>query len=101
MNASLGPNTPTEFNPGDYIQTDTNFNFDVTYPFSDEFFFAAGLEYRIENFEVVPGQRESFEIGPLASQGFSSASNGFPGFGDIASGKLEPFQLRGLWRCRI
>lgn len=86
VNASLGPNTPTEFNPGDYIQTDTNFNFDVTYPFSEQFFFAAGLEYRIENFEVVAGQRESFEIGPLASQGFSSGSNGFPGFGDIASG---------------
>ena len=86
VNASLGPNTPTEFNPGDYIQTDTNFNFDITYPFSEQFFFASGLEYRTENFEVVPGQRESFEIGPLASQGFSSASNGFPGFGDIASG---------------
>ena len=86
VNASLGPNTPTEFNPGDYIQTDTNLNFDVTYPFSEQFFFAAGLEYRVENFEVVAGQRESFEIGPLASQGFSSGSNGFPGFGDIAAG---------------
>ena len=86
VNASLGPNSPTEFDPGDYIQTDTNFNFDVTYPFSEQFFFAAGLEYRTENFEVVKGQAESFEIGPLASQGFSSASNGFPGFGDIAAG---------------
>ncbi len=86
VNASLGPNTPTEFDPGDYIQTDTNFNFDITYPFSEQFFFAAGLEYRTENFEVVKGQPESFEIGPLASQGFSSASNGFPGFGDIAAG---------------
>ena len=86
VNASLGPNTPTEFNPGDYIQTDTNLNFDITYPFSEQFFFAAGLEYRVENFEVVAGQRESFEIGPLASQGFSSGSNGFPGFGDIAAG---------------
>lgn len=86
VNASLGPNTPTEFNPGDYIQTDTNFNFDITYPFSEQFFFATGLEYRVENFEVVAGQRESFEIGPLASQGFSSGSNGFPGFGDIAAG---------------
>ena len=86
VNASLGANSPTEFDPGAYIQTETNFNFDVTYPFSDQVFFAAGAEYRIENFEVVQGQRESFEIGPLADQGFSAASNGFPGFGTIAAG---------------
>ncbi len=86
VNASLGPNTPTEFDPGAYIQTDTNFNFDVTYPFSEQFFLAAGLEYRIENFEIVRGQSESFQIGSLASQGFSASSNGFPGFSDIAAG---------------
>ena len=27
VNASLGANTPTSFDPGTYIQTDTNFNF--------------------------------------------------------------------------
>ncbi len=86
VNASLGANTPTTFDPGAYIQTDTNFNFDVTYPFSDQFFFAAGAEYRIENFEIVLGQAESFQIGPLAGQGFSAASNGFPGFSNIAAG---------------
>ena len=86
VNASLGANSPTEFDPGTYIQTETNFNFDVTYPFSEQVFLAAGAEYRIENFEVVRGQPESFEIGPLADFGFSSASNGFPGFSDIAAG---------------
>ena len=91
VNASLGPSTPTEFNPGDYIQTDTNFNFDVTYPFSEQFFLAAGLEYRIENFEIVRGQPESFQIGPLASYGFSAASNGFPGFSDIAAGSWSRY----------
>ena len=30
VNASLGPDTPTYFDPGDYIQTDYNLNFDVT-----------------------------------------------------------------------
>ncbi|MDE0324528.1 MAG: TonB-dependent receptor plug domain-containing protein, partial [Candidatus Poribacteria bacterium] len=29
VNASLGPDTPTYFDPGDYIQTDYNLNFDV------------------------------------------------------------------------
>ena len=86
VNASLGPDTPTEFDPGDYIQDQVNINLDLTYPLHDKVFLAAGAEYRIETFEIVAGQSESWEIGPLASQGFSSGSNGFPGFSDIAEG---------------
>lgn len=86
VNASLGPDSPTSFDPGDYIQADTNVNYDVTLLVNEQLFFAAGLEYRMESFEIVKGQKESFQIGPLASQGFSSGSNGFPGFGDIAAG---------------
>ena len=86
VNASLGPDSPTSFDPGDYIQADTNVNYDVTLLVNEQLFFAAGLEYRMESFEIVKGQQESFQIGPLASQGFSSGSNGFPGFGDIAAG---------------
>ena len=86
VNASLGPDTPTEFDPGDYIQTDYNLNFDVTHSLSDMIFLASGLEYRNEGFEVVEGQRESYQIGPLAGQGFSAASNGFSGFSQIAAG---------------
>ena len=87
VNASLGPDTPTDFNPGDYIQTDYNLNFDVTHQFSDMVFLASGLEYRNEGFEVVEGQRESYQIGPLAGQGFSAASNGFSGFGQLTAGE--------------
>ena len=86
VNASLGPDTPTLFNPGDYIQTDYNLNFDVTYPLHEMVDIAAGLEYRNEGFEVVEGQRESYQIGPLAAQGFTAASNGFSGFSPIAAG---------------
>ncbi|MEO1594367.1 MAG: TonB-dependent receptor [Pseudomonadota bacterium] len=86
VNASLGPATPTAFDPGLYAQTDLNFNFDVSYALNDQVNIAAGLEYRDEEFEIGIGQPESFEIGPLADQGFSAASNGFPGFGDIAAG---------------
>ena len=86
VNASLGPDTPTDFNPGDYIQTDYNLNFDVTHQLSDMLFLAAGTEYRNEGFEVVEGQRESYQIGPLAGQGFSAASNGFSGFGQLTAG---------------
>ena len=89
VNASLGPDTPTSFNPGDYIQTDYNLNFDVTYPLNDMIFLASGLEYRNEGFEVVEGQRESYQIGPLAAQGFTAASNGFSGFSPIAAGTWD------------
>lgn len=93
VNASLGPETPTEFDPGDYIQTDYNLNFDVTYPLTDMVFLAAGAEYRDEGFQVVSGQWESYHIGPLADQGFSAASNGFSGFSPIAAGTWHRYNL--------
>ncbi|MEM1203664.1 MAG: TonB-dependent receptor [Acidobacteriota bacterium] len=86
VNASLGPNTPTEFDPGLYKQEELSFNFDVSYAVNDFANIAAGVEWRDETFEIGIGQRESYEIGPLAEQGFSAASNGFPGFGPIAAG---------------
>ena len=87
VNASLGPNSPTSFNPGDYIQFDTNVNLNLTLvPVNEQLFLAAGAEYRTEEFEIVAGDRASWEIGPLAEQGFSSGSNGFSGFPDIAAG---------------
>ena len=86
VNASLGPDSPSSFNPGDYIQTDTNLNLDFTLPINEQLFLAAGAEYRTEEFEIATGDRASWEIGPLAEQGFSSGSNGFPGFPDIAAG---------------
>ena len=86
VNASLGPETPTSFDPGAYIQTDMSVNLDMTYPVSEPLFLAAGLEYRVEEFEIVQGEEASYVVGPLAQQGFSSGSNGFPGFSDIAAG---------------
>ncbi len=90
VNASMGPDTPTLFNPGDYIQTDVNLNFDITYPVSDQVFLAAGAERRNEAFEIVEGQIESYLIGqPLASQGFQPATNGFSGFSKVAAGRWD------------
>ncbi len=101
VNASLGPDTPTEFDPGDYIQADTNINLDLTYPLHDMLFLASGLEYRTETFEIVQGQIESWEIGPLASQGFSSGSNGFPGFSDIAEGSWTRSNFAGYLESQL
>ena len=50
---------------------------------------AGGGEWREEDFEIGLGQRESWEIGPYASQGFSTGSNGFPGFSPIAAGQWD------------
>lgn len=89
VNASLGPDTPVNFDPGAYIQEEYNFNLDLSYPLTDAINIAGGAEYREENFEIIVGQTESFAIGPLASQGFSAASNGFPGFSPIAGGRFS------------
>ena len=87
VNASMGPDTPTYFDPGTYVQSDVNLNFDVTYPVNEQLLLAAGLERRTETFEIVEGQIESYIIGqPLASQGFQPATNGFSGFSKVAAG---------------
>lgn len=100
INASLGPATPTEFNPGGYIQTENIVNFDLGYEFligEGSIFVAAGAEYRDEEFTIKAGDRASFELGPLAApsagfptgQGFSSSSNGFGGFSTNNAGSSK------------
>ena len=89
VNASLGPATPTFFDPGDYTQLEQMVNVDLAYAPTDNTNLAFGYEWRTEEFEVTVGQQESFEIGGLADQGFSAASNGFPGFSNIAGGTFS------------
>ena len=89
VNASLGPATPVNFDPGAYTQTEQMLNADFGYNLSDDLFIAFGAEYRVEEFEITVGQQESFEVGPLADQGFSAASNGFPGFSNLAGGTFD------------
>ena len=89
VNASLGPATPTEFDPGLYRQQDLAFNLDLSYAVSDHLHLAGGGEWREEDFKIGLGQNESWEIGPYAPQGFSAGSNGFPGFSPIAAGRWD------------
>ncbi|MCY3713266.1 MAG: TonB-dependent receptor [Gemmatimonadetes bacterium] len=90
VNASMGPDTPTYFDPGSYVQSEVNLNFDMTYPVGNNLVLAAGLERRTETFELVEGQIESYLIGqPLASQGFTPATNGFAGFSKVAAGEWD------------
>ena len=86
VNASLGPETPTVFDPGAYSQDETSINLDLARSMSERLHLAAGLEWRNEGFEIGLGESDSWRIGPYAAQGFSSGSNGFPGFSPIAAG---------------
>ena len=89
MNASLGPQSPTSFDPGLYRQREVGINFDVSRALSERLNVALGAEWRREQFEVGLGQPESWRRGPYVEQGFSVGSNGFPGFGPIAAGQWD------------
>jgi iron complex outermembrane receptor protein len=89
VNASLGAATPRDFNPGAYEQTDYSLNVDFTKSLSDEISVAFGAEYRNEEFGLIAGQRESYIDGGLGSQGFSTSSNGFPGFSPAIAGEFD------------
>ena len=83
VNPSLGPQSPTQFNPGSYIQLEKNFNMDFVRSIPMQSFdlsFAYGFEWREEQFEIVNGDVASFTTGPYFNQGFGIGSNGFAGF---------------------
>lgn len=100
INASLGPNTPTNFKPGGYTQLENVVNLDLGYEIAvgdGSVYVAAGGEYRDEAFTIKAGDPASFALGPLAQpsvaypfgQGFSTSSNGFPGFATNSAGRSK------------
>ena len=86
VNASLGPESPSSFDPGVYLQREVGVNVDLNYALNDVASLAGGAEFRDEYFEIGLGETAAWVIGPFAPQGFSAGSNGFPGFSDIAAG---------------
>jgi len=72
INASLGPNTPTDFYMGKFVQREFNFNGDFNTEaeigLAEPLFIAWGVEVRREAFEVGLGDTPSWQIGPYASQ---------------------------------
>ena len=111
VNASLGPDQPCSdkgtspavpdqpctpyFNPGIYDQLETNLNVDLSYAVNDRVNIAGGAEWRNERFEIVQGDEPSWTEGPLASQGFTPASNGFSGFGPLTAGAWNRSNFAG------
>ncbi len=95
INASLGPNTPRDFIPGGQEQIETTVNADFGYSIptglASDLSIAFGGEYRREQFDLIAGDPNSFALGPLADQGFSSSSNGFGGFPNSNSNSQDSY----------
>ncbi len=70
VNPSMGPDSPTEFRPGDLINTETQFQADFTYEFetglASPLLLAFGSSYMDESYEVVEGEVNSYIDGPYA-----------------------------------
>lgn len=97
VNASLGADSPTSFNPGTYVQSELGLNFDLFREFDlglyDAVVLAGGVEWREDTFEVKAGDVASYSVGVLADQGFGIGSNGFPGFKPESAGVFSRHNL--------
>lgn len=84
VNASLGPETPTDFDAGKYIQLEKTFSADfvkhLPVGLYEDLTVAFGTQWTEESFEIVAGEQTSWEVGPYIDQGLSNGSNGFNGF---------------------
>lgn len=93
INASLGPDTPRDFVPGGQKQEEFVANLNFVYAtdvgLASDLNVAFGTEFREETFDLYQGDADSFALGVLADQGFSSSSNGFGGFPETTSSSQD------------
>ena len=102
VNAALGPANPQDyrFDPGAYAQKETSVNLDMAYVmdiprFASATYLSFGAEWRVETFRIRGGEPASWErvfnwegvAVDLQSQGFTAATNGFPGFSPDTAGR--------------
>jgi len=87
INPSLGSASPTQFNLGQLIQTESNLNADFTWKFSKQLSLASGVEWRQEAYEIKAGDPASWQAGPFPLMGIGS--NGFPGFDPSEAGLFK------------
>jgi iron complex outermembrane receptor protein len=84
VNASLGEYSPSDFILGSQIQEERILNADFTYPidvgFESELNVAFGYQNYFEQYEVVAGDKASYETGLFTNNGEAIGANGFPGF---------------------
>jgi iron complex outermembrane receptor protein len=73
LNSSLGPQSPTSFYDGKFIQKENNFNLDLSYPWAVSWLaspisIAGGMEWRDENYQQLLGDAASIAAGPYSAQ---------------------------------
>lgn len=118
INPSLGLDSPSSFNLGNYIQSETAINVELSNDFdiglTSKLLVSTGLEWRSDKFEVVAGDEESWIEGPYSAQGFITGADGKSGFhansegvnnrnnialfADLQTNITEDFELSALLR---
>ncbi len=86
VNASLGPDSPTEFDIGTNRQREINLHADVSYSVTDRINLAAGVEWRDERYGIRSGDPATSAVGPYNAQGFFAGAHGYPGHGSLQAG---------------
>ena len=93
VNASYGPNTPTQFDLGAQSQFERLINADFTLPVDvgaySSLNVALGAQHHKEVFRIEAGDTESWAAGGFEDQGFSVGSNGFQGFSADVAGRFN------------
>jgi iron complex outermembrane recepter protein len=72
VNPSLGPLSPKDFYVGKFVQRETNFNIDVSYPWTvprlaSPLSVAGGFEWRDETYQQLLGDSTSYAAGPYGA----------------------------------
>jgi iron complex outermembrane recepter protein len=84
LNTSFGSTSQNEFDAGNLGFAQETINLDARRLFTPGWVqsssLAFGLEYRRENFEISPGELQSYAGGPFAANGAPAGAQVFPGF---------------------
>jgi iron complex outermembrane receptor protein len=88
-NPSLGSATPTEFKVGRYEFKQIISEFNMSKAIGETFNLAFGAQYRKDNFILHSGSSESYEVGPLATDGKDVGSSARPGISDLDENDLS------------
>lgn len=105
INASLGPQSPFNFNLGHQVQREFNLNADGVYKLdaglAQPVNIAFGVERRVETYKIVAGDPASYAVGPGAAAGLAAQSNGFPGFGPTQAGQWSQTDYAGYLDVQV
>jgi len=100
INASLGPQSPFDFDLGRLVQEEVNVNADGVYRLpieglAEPLNIAFGAEHRTETYKIETGDPASYAVGPGANFGLAPNSNGFPGFSPQQAGEWDQKSYAG------